>query len=155
MKSSDTSRFIYPLFGTAILMMGGQVMADTVKWSELNGNEQAVLRPFAGDWDDFPEGKQTTLRRWAAKPPTERGRIKQRYTEWKQLSPAQQRKVAAQLQHYKAMPTAKKARIKVWYQWVKTLPLAEQQKLRQVWPDMSDAERKAYMQSLRQRYGGL
>jgi predicted Fe-S protein YdhL (DUF1289 family) len=129
-------------------------MADTVKWSELNSTEQAVLKSFSRDWDGFPASKQTTLRRWAYKPQPERERIKQRYGEWKQLSPAQQRKVASQLTHYKAMPADKKARIKAWHQWVKTLPLAEQQKLRQVWPNMSDAERKTYMASLRQRYGG-
>ncbi len=48
----------------------------------------------------------------------------------------------------------KRAKIKAWHRWVKTLPSAEQKKLREVWSTLGEAERKVYMQTLRQRYGG-
>ncbi len=153
---SWAGRFTSFLTGVVMLVTAasGQVMADTVRWSQLSAQEQAVLAGFAGQWDGFPASKQQTLRRWAAKPAQERERIRQRYAEWKRLSPASQQKVAQQLQRYKAMPPAKRARLKAWYAWVNTLPVAERQKLRQVWPSMGDAERRAYMEDLRRRYGG-
>ncbi|QTR54470.1 DUF3106 domain-containing protein [Thiothrix unzii] len=85
MRSSYTSSYWYPLVGTAVLVMSGQAMAETVKWEALSANEQAVLKPFAAQWSAFPENKQQSLRRWAAKSPEERARIKQRYADWKQL----------------------------------------------------------------------
>ena len=154
MKTSNASRHLFPLVGAAVLIMSSQVMADTVKWSELTPTEQNVLQPFAGEWDGFPEARQKTLRRWAAISPEERERIKQRYTQWKQLDSNQQKAISEQLQRYKAMSPDKRARIQAWHKWVKTLPQAEQDKLVQVWSSLSNAQRKAYLQDLRQRYGG-
>lgn len=143
------------VLGLALQMMGGQVMAGAVKWTELDSHEQAVLKPFGTAWDTFPEAKQNTLRRWAGKPEAERAKIKQRFVEWNKLSREQQRTVAKQLNHYKQMSAAQRARLKAWHQWVKRLPAAEQQKLRQLWPGMGNAERKNYMQDLQKKYGSL
>lgn len=153
MKSTKQGRFVYPLIGMAVLLFSGQVMAGTVKWSELNSNEKAVLKPFVGQWDKFSEKKQKSLRRWAAKSPAERARIRQRYADWNNLSSAQQQKVTKQLNRYKQMPAAKRARLQSWHQWVKSLPVAEQKKLKQLWPTMNDSQRKSYMRALQQKYG--
>lgn len=153
MKSTRQGRFVYPFIGMTVLLFSGQVMADTVKWSELNRNEQTVLKPFADQWDKFSEKKQKSLRRWAAKSPAERARIKERYADWNKLSPVQQKELTTQLNRYKQMPAAKRARLQAWHKWVKSLPVAEQNKLKQLWPTMSDSQRKAYMQTLQQKYG--
>lgn len=154
MRSSYISSYQYPLLGTVVLVMSGQTMAETVAWEALSAEEQAVLKPFEAEWSAFSENKQQSLRRWAAKSPEERMRIKQRYAEWKQLPPSSQAQIAHQLKRYKAMSPTKRAKIKAWHHWVKKLPKAEQKKLREVWSTLDEAERKAYVQALRQQYGG-
>lgn len=155
MRAGGMKGVAYFLSGTIMLIAvsSGQAVAGSVKWSQLSGNERAVLAAFAGNWDAFPTSKQQTLRRWAAKSARERERIRSRYAAWKRLSPARQHKIEQQLQRYKRMPPDKRARLKAWRAWVKTLPVAEQRKLSQAWPRLSEAERKAYMQNLRRRYG--
>lgn len=141
------------LFMMAMLFTGGNAMAGSVKWEDLNGNERSVLKAFQKEWESFPDKKQKALRRWASIPATERARIRERFGEWKQLSPPQQKKVARQLARFKAMPPAQKARIKSWHEWVKKLPEDERKKLKQKWPGMTEAERKAYMRDLQKKYG--
>lgn len=152
-NSSNKIRFICSLFMMAILFAGGKVMAGSVKWEDLNSNEKSVLKAFQGEWESFPDKTQGSLRRWAAKPATERTRIRKRFGEWKQLSPQQQKKVARQLKRYKEMSPAQKARIRQWHEWVKKLPEGERKKLRELWPGMGDAERRAYMKELQRKYG--
>ena len=128
-------------------------MADPVKWEVLSSTEQSVLKAFQGEWNALPDKTQSSLRRWAAKPASERARIKQRFGAWKQLSSSQQQNVAKQLKRYRAMSAQQKARIKQWHDWVKKLPEAERKKLREKWSSMNDAERKAYMKALEEKYG--
>ncbi|MBU0653712.1 MAG: DUF3106 domain-containing protein [Gammaproteobacteria bacterium] len=153
MKSTKHGRFAYLFFGMAVLLSSGQILADPVKWSSLKSNEQAVLKPFAAQWDKFPESKQKVLRRWAAKSPAERALIRQRYGDWSKLSAERKQTVAKQLNRYKQMPDSQRKRLQAWHKWVKKLPVAEQQKLKKEWPGMNDAQRKAYMKALQQKYG--
>jgi len=153
MKASSKGRFIVLLMGIMILMLGKQVCAEPVPWDALGSNEQAVLKPFEHTWGSIPDSKQQTLRRWAAKSPDERARIKQRYNEWRQLPPVRQQQIIRELSRYRQMPADKRARLEAWHQWVRRLPVTEQQKLHDVWPTLSEPQRKAYMQDLQNRYG--
>ena len=113
------------------------------------------MKPFAPEWDALSESKQKSLRRWAAKSPDERSRIRQRYREWKQLSPDQQHTVTKQLKRYRQMSATQRAKLKTWYQWIHKLPEAERAKLRSVWAGLDEAGRKAYIDALQARYGSL
>ncbi|MEB4591466.1 DUF3106 domain-containing protein [Candidatus Thiothrix sp. Deng01] len=146
-------RLIGSLFTMVMLLIGGNAMAEPVRWNDLNSTEKSVLKAFQGEWEGFSEKKQNILRRWASKPESERARIKKRYAEWKQLSPQQQRKVAQQLKRFKTMSPSQKARVRAWHEWVQKLPEGERKKLRESWPTMTDAERRAYMKELQKKYG--
>ena len=155
--SSNKAHFIGLLMvllaALILLLPSSLVRADTAKWETLNSNEKSVLKDFQNAWASLPDKTQSSLRRWAAKPATERARIKQRFSEWQQLSASQQKKVTKQLARYRAMSSEQKARIKQWHEWVKKLPEAERNKLREEWPKMDDAERRAYMKALQKQYG--
>lgn len=152
MSSRSKNRYFRVLLILLMLVSGG-VMADPVKWEALSSTEQSVLKAFQGEWSTLPDKTQSSLRRWAAKPASERARIKQRFGAWKQLSSSQQQNVAKQLKRYRAMSAQQKARIKQWHEWVKKLPEAERKKLREKWSSMNDAERKTYMKALEEKYG--
>ena len=156
-NSSNKRRFVGFLMALltmiALLLAGGSVMAGAVTWESLSDGEKSVLKAFQGEWSSLSDKTQGNLKRWAAKPAAERSRIKQRYGDWQQLSEVQQKKIAKQLKRYKAMSPAQKAKIKQWHEWVKKLPEAERKKLREQWPNMTDAERRAYMKDLQQQYG--
>ncbi|OQX02512.1 MAG: hypothetical protein BWK73_42425 [Thiothrix lacustris] len=155
--SSNKGRFIgllMVLLATLLLLLpSSRVMAGTAKWEDLNSNEKAVLKDFQQGWETLPDKTQSSLRRWAAKPATERTRIKQRFSEWQQLSDPLQKKLAKQLARYRAMSSEQKARIKQWHEWVKKLPEAERNKLREEWHKMNDTERRSYMKVLQKQYG--
>ena len=136
-----------------MLVMGKHACAGPVGWGALSGDEQAVLQPFEATWGGIPDAKQQTLRRWAAKPPDERARIKQRYREWRQLPAIRQQQIIRELGRYRQMPADKRARIKAWHQWVKQLPAAERQKLHEIWLTLPEPQRRAYMQDLQNKYG--
>jgi hypothetical protein len=155
--SSNNRHFIGFLIAVwAVLtlsLISGNAMAGTVKWEMLDSNEKSVLAAFQKEWESLPDKTQGSLRRWAAKPASERARIKQRFGEWQQLSAIQQKTVAKQLKRYRAMSVEQKARIRQWHEWVKKLPDAERKKLREQWSSMNDAERRAYMKELQGKYG--
>lgn len=155
--SSNNRHFIGFLIAVWVVLtlslVSGNAMAGTVKWETLDSNEKSVLEAFQKEWESLPDKTQSSLRRWAAKPASERARIKQRFGEWQQLSATQQKTVAKQLKRYRAMSAEQKARIQQWHEWVKKLPDAERKKLREQWSSMNDAERRAYMKELQGKYG--
>lgn len=155
MTGIHTNSFLWTrvLLLVVTVSLGSYAMAGTVKWEELSRQEQTVLQAFQSEWAGLPDNKQKALRRWAAKPADERARIKQRYQEWKQLDAQQQQNISKALKRYRVLSAEQKAKLKTWYKWVQQLPADERRALKAKWAQMNAAERKAYMQTLQEKYG--
>ncbi len=49
-NSRNNLCFICSLIMMALLLIGGEAMAGSVKWDDLSSNEKSVLGAFQGEW---------------------------------------------------------------------------------------------------------
>ena len=91
------------------------------QWAELNAEQQRILAPLKGDWDNLG---RTSRRKWIgiakrypAMKPLEQERIQNRMQRWANLSPEQR---AQARENYKRMAKASaEKRRKIREQWLK------------------------------------
>lgn len=127
--------------------------AGSLSWDSLSAQERSVLQDYEAKWSGFSTDKQNSLQRWAALPAGQREQIRSQYTQWNNLPLTRRIALQRKLDHYRSLSVEKREKIKKWRNWVKSLPTVEQQTLRDEWAQLSDLERKQYIQELAKKYG--
>ena len=84
-------------------------------WSELTPEQQKILAPLAGEWDDLDA---TRRKKWIAiakrypkmKPPAQE-RLRKRMADWAKLTPEQRRAARERYQQLRKLPPEKRRQI--------------------------------------------
>lgn len=87
-----------------------------VPWSNLNPEEQQVLRPYSEHWNSLGPNQQERLQRgareWIHMDPRERERIRARYERFRQLPPDEQERLRRTQRWYRSLPPDQRESLK-------------------------------------------
>lgn len=103
-------------------------------WKELSGEQQRILAPLSGEWDQMEGFRRKKwlgiAQRYQSLSPDEQARMQRRMTSWAKLTPEERKRARDRyLSLQKASPEMKEA-VKMKWQEYKELPEADKARLK-------------------------
>ena len=90
-----------------------------VPWSNLNPEEQQVLRRYSDRWDTLSPNQQERLQRGAR--------------EWIHMDPQQRERIRTRYERFRQLPPAEQERLRRTHRWYRNLPPDQRENLKRRW----------------------
>jgi len=117
-------------------------------WSGLTADQQRMLAPLQGQWDQMQPARQHRLAEhalhWANLSPERQQQIRERLTRWMQMTPAQRRQLRENARVFHNLTPAERAKVSKAFRKFQSLPPAERRALRERWRTMTPEQRRRW-----------
>ncbi len=103
-------------------------------WKELSAEQQRVLAPLAGEWNQMEGFRRKKwlgiAQRYSSLTPDEQTRVQRRMTAWAKLTPDERKRARDQYKSLKTAPPEQKQAVKQKWEEYKELPESEKTRLK-------------------------
>jgi hypothetical protein len=105
------------------------------KWADLTTQQQMVLAPLVGDWDDMEDARRRkwlgVAARFHTMSPEEQQRLQARMREWARLTPEQRLKARQRYRELQAIPPEQREAVKQKWQEYENLSEDDKRRLKE------------------------
>lgn len=105
------------------------------KWADLTTQQQIVLAPLVGDWDDMEDARRRkwlgVAARFHTMSPEEQRRLQARMRDWAKLTPEQRLKARQRYRELQAIPPEQREAVKQKWQEYENLSEDEKRRLKE------------------------
>lgn len=117
-------------------------------WSSLSADQQRMLAPLQGEWNQMHPARQHRLAEhavhWAALPPQHQDQIRERLTRWANMTPEQRRQVRENARAFHNLTPAERAKVSEAFRKFQSLPPEQRRALRERWRTMTPEQRRRW-----------
>ena len=118
---------------TSLSVLAATPQKKPPTWGELTQEQQQILAPLAGDWDNLePARKRNWIgiaKRYPKMKPDEQARAQRRMQAWAKLTPEERQKARERYKKMEKLPPDKKQGLKQQWEEYNRLPEQERRKL--------------------------